>query len=70
MFENPSYKGVVGLTFGNNDAYLVANNQFGANQFYITASTNQKRDVFARDGEVRGRKSSLRSVPLRFTSGS
>ena len=55
MYENPSYQGVLGLTFGNS-AYLVANDQFDANQFYITASTNQKRDVFAlmvKYGEVR-----------------
>jgi len=70
MYENPSYQGAwLGLTLGNN-AYFVANDQFDANQFYITASTNQKRDVFARDGEVWGSKSSLGSVSLRFTSGS
>lgn len=66
---NPSYQRVPGLRFGNN-FYLVANNQFSANQFYIAASTNQKRDVFARDGEVWRRKSSFRPVSLSFSGGS
>ena len=70
IYENPSYQGVLGLTSSNSAAYLVANNQFDANHFDITASTNQKRDVFARDGEVWGSESSLGSVSLRFTSGS
>ena len=69
MYENRSYQGVLGLTFGNS-AYLFANDQFDANQFYITATTNQKRDVFSHDGEIWGSKSSLRSVSLGFTSGS
>ena len=69
MYENPSYQGVLALTFGNN-AYLVADDQFDSSQFYITAYTNQKRDVFALDGEVLGRKSSLGSVSLNFSGGS
>ena len=60
---------MLGLTFGDSAAYLVANNQFHANHFYVTASTNQKRDVLSRDGEVWGSESSLGSVSLLLTSG-
>ena len=56
--------------FTDYNTYLVADNQFGANQFYITASANQKWDLLSRDGEVWGSKSSLGSVSLNFTSGS
>ena len=59
-----------GRLYTDYNAYLVADNQFGANQFYITASTNQKWDLFSRDGEVWGSKSSLGSVSLNVTSGS
>ena len=45
-------------------SHLVANDQFCTNCFYITASTNQKWDVFSCDPKRRGSKCSLGTISL------